>query len=44
VVEATWAKKDLDDSLKFTAKGKDVELAPGLVWVSMVSDTTDVTY
>lgn len=44
-IEVTWSKKDREAELKFVdSKGKDVELARGLTWISVVSDTTDVTY
>lgn len=44
VVEATWAKKDHESELTFTAKGKPVELARGLTWISVVDKSTDVEY
>jgi hypothetical protein len=44
-VEANWTKATREGELKFVdVKGKDVELAPGMVWISVVSDDTDVSY
>jgi hypothetical protein len=43
--EIKWSKKDREAELKFIDdKGKDVELARGLTWISVVSDSTEVTY
>ncbi len=45
VVEATWSKKNREAELTFTdAKGKDLELAPGLIWISVVDTSTEVSY
>lgn len=44
-VEATWSRKKYDDTLQLTdAKGNDLELAPGPIWVAMVDKSTKVTY
>lgn len=44
-IEATWKKKDREGELQFVdARGKDVTLAPGQVWISVVSDDTEVNY
>lgn len=43
--KVTWVKKDRESELRFTdTKGKDVELARGLVWISVVDESTDVSY
>lgn len=45
VIEATWIKKDRESELEFTdSKGKDVEFVPGLIWISVVDESTDVDY
>lgn len=45
VVEGTWKKKTRTDELTFVDdRGKDVLLARGLTWISVVSKTTEVTY
>lgn len=44
-IEITWVKKSRTDELQFKdAKGKDIELARGLTWISVVSDDTKVNY
>lgn len=44
-IEVTWSKKTRTDELQFKdAKGKDIELARGLTWISIVSDDTKVNY
>ncbi len=44
VEEVTWAKKTKDGELQFTLKGQPVEFARGLIWMSIVDTTTEVTY
>lgn len=45
VTEATWVKEDREDELVFTdARGQDIEMARGLVWISVVDTSTDVNY
>ena len=40
---ATWTKKTRESELQFTdTKGKNVEFQPGLIWISVVDDSTDV--
>jgi len=42
-LSATWSKKTREAELQFTdARGKTVEFAPGLIWISVVSDSTKV--
>lgn len=44
-MEVTWSKKTRTDELQFKdSKGKDIELARGLTWISIVSDDTKVNY
>ncbi len=43
-IKATWSKKDRQAELQFTEKGKPVEFTRGMVWVSIVSEDTQVTY
>lgn len=44
-LEVTWVKKSRTDELQFKdAKGKDVELARGLTWISVVNKVTKVSY
>ncbi len=43
--EITWTKKDREAELQFSDdKGKEIELTPGLVWISVVDKSTDVSY
>lgn len=43
-INATWTKKTREAELEFTnSKGQAVELQPGLVWISVVDDSTTVT-
>jgi len=43
--EVTWSKKDREAELTFVdSKGKDIELARGLTWISVVSIGTEVEY
>jgi len=45
VIEASWFKKNREGELTFkTSKGKDVELARGLTWISVVNKLTEVQY
>jgi len=44
VVEATWSKKSRTDELRFLVGGKDVEMARGLTWISVVGTTNEVDY
>lgn len=45
VIKATWAKKDREAQLVFTdAKGKEIEFARGLTWISVVDVSTEVAY
>lgn len=45
VIKATWNKKTRESELSFTdSKGKAIEMARGLTWISVVSDDTEVTY
>jgi len=45
VEEATWTKKTRTDELDFVDdRGKQVPLARGLTWISVVSKDTEVTY
>ena len=40
-----WNKKDRESELKFVdARGKDIALTPGRVWISVVDTSTEVTY
>lgn len=41
-VKATWSKKDRVSELTFAVNGKEVELAPGLIWISVVDKSTPV--
>lgn len=42
-ISATWSKKTREDELSFTdAKGKAIEFKPGLIWISVVDDSTKV--
>jgi hypothetical protein len=44
-IEATWTKKTRTDELHFVdSRGKQVPLARGLTWISVVSKTTEVSY
>lgn len=44
-ISARWSKKDREAQLMFTDnKGKDLALAPGLIWISVLDDATEVTY
>lgn len=43
--EVKWAKKTREAELEFLdAKGKPVELTPGLVWISVLAKNAKVTY
>ena len=45
VIESTWIKKDRESELSFTdSKGKDVEFERGMIWISVVDDSTEVEY
>ena len=45
VVKATWTKKDREGELMFVdAKGKDVVLNRGMVWISVLATGSTVTY
>jgi hypothetical protein len=45
VFEVTWSKKTRETELTFAdSKGKEVELARGLTWISVVSKTNNVEY
>lgn len=45
VTEIKWSKKDRESELKFVdTKGKDVELARGLTWISVLDIGDDVAY
>lgn len=42
-ISATWSKKTREDELQFTdSKGKPVALQPGMVWISVVDDSTTI--
>ncbi len=44
-ISARWSKKDRESQLVFTDnKGGDLELAPGLIWISVLDDSTEVNY
>lgn len=44
-IEANWVKTDRESELKFVdVRGKDVELARGQVWISVLSDDSEVAY
>jgi hypothetical protein len=44
-IEAQWFKKSRTDELQFKdAKGKDIEFAPGLIWISVVNKVTEVSF
>jgi hypothetical protein len=44
-IEATWSKKDRESELTFAdAKGKALEFAPGMVWISILSKVSKVAY
>jgi hypothetical protein len=44
-IEAKWSKKTRESELEFLdAKGKDVELVPGQVWISTLAKNAQVTY
>jgi len=44
-IEATWSKKSREAELKLLdSKGKDLELARGLTWISVMSKTNEVDY
>ena len=43
-IEATWSKKARTDELRFLVNGKDVEMARGLTWISVVGTTNEVAY
>ena len=44
-ITAKWNKKTRESQLRFTdSAGKDVPLARGLTWISIVDTTTEVTY
>lgn len=45
VIEGTWSKKSRTAELQFLdERGKPVEMARGLTWISVVSKTNDVAY
>lgn len=44
VVEATWSKRTRTDELSFTVGSKDVKMARGLTWISVVNNVTEVSY
>jgi len=45
VIEGAWSKKSRTDELQFLdEKGKPVEMARGLTWISVVDTSTDVNY
>src|SRR5258708_2753580 len=45
VVNATWSKKDRESELFFTdANGSPIKFVRGLTWISLVSQSTKVTY
>lgn len=44
-IEATWARRDNEDMYRFTdARGEDVALSPGLIWMAVVDESTEVAY
>lgn len=44
-LKISWSKKTRTDELQFKdAKGKDIELARGLTWISVVNKVTEVSY
>ncbi len=44
-ITAKWDKKTRESELRFTnAAGKDIPMARGMTWISVVDTTTDVTY
>lgn len=45
VIPATWSKASQADQIVFTDKdGKEVKLAPGQLWISVIPQTGSVTY
>lgn len=45
VVKARWSKKDRESELRFVdAKGKDIPLARGLTWISVLDKSNEVQY
>lgn len=45
VEKGSWSKKDRESQLVFTdRKGKSIAFNPGMVWISVVDDSTEVTY
>ena len=45
VFKVTWSKKDREAELLFMdSKGKEVELAPGLIWISVLPKSNEVQY
>lgn len=45
VIEATWLKKDRESELTFNdEKGKKLEFVRGMIWISVVDVSTEVTY
>ena len=45
VIEATWSKPKRTDELRFVdSRGKDIPMARGLTWISVVGVGTDVEY
>lgn len=44
-IEANWVKSSREAELRFVdVRGNNVELAPGLVWISVLATGSDVTY
>lgn len=44
-IEANWSKANRQAELKFVdVRGKDIEIAPGLVWISVLATGSEVTY
>ena len=45
LIEGTWSKKNRESQIVWKdKKGKEIEFAPGLIWISVVSDTTEVNH
>lgn len=45
VIDANWARRDVDEMYQFTdSTGDPVEFSPGLIWFSVVDESTEVEY
>jgi hypothetical protein len=44
-IEANWSKADREDELVFSdIRGKDIELAKGQIWISVLATGSEVAY